>query len=150
MIAEIPPAAFEIPQYALWMMAGWVLSTLITGFIGYRWGLKSQKEASRLKARNDVLAIIERILADMENNRDCWNPHSKIRGELRKVTIQFYSQFGTRVRNQIKKTLDDYHALYCSAWEWPKKGTPERVKFDEEYKTQIVGLERLRKEVSNT
>jgi len=150
MIAEIPAGTFEIPQYALWTIGGWVLTTLISGFCGYRWGLRSQKEAARLKARNDVLAIIEKIVADMEGNRDCWNPHSKIRGELRNVTIQFYSQFGLRVRTRIKKALDDYHALYCSAWEWPKKGTPERAKHDHEYEAQIVGIERLRNEISDT
>jgi hypothetical protein len=150
MIAEITASALEIPQYALWMIAGWVLTTLISGFCGYRWGLRSQKEAARLKARNDVLAIIERIFADMETNGNCWNPHSKIRGDLRSVTIQFYSQFGPRVRARIKKALDDYHALYCGAWDWPKKGTPEREKFDREYKAQLDGLGHLRDEISDT
>jgi hypothetical protein len=150
MISEIPASAFEIPQYALWMIAGWVLTTLISGFCGYRWGLRSQKEAARLKARNEVLAIIERILADIDDDSGCWNPHSRIRGELRSVTIKFYSQFSVRIRARIKKALDSYHALYCSAWEWPKKGTPERAKFDQEHQAQIDGLERLRNEISNT
>ena len=147
MIAEIPASAFEIPQYALWMIASWILTTLISGFGGYRWGLRSQKEGAKLKARNEVLAIIERIFADMEENGNCWNPDSKIRRDLRSVTIQFYSQFGTRDRARIKKALDSYHALYCSAWQWPKKGTPERVKFDQQYQAQIDGLERLRDEI---
>ena len=150
MTADIPARAFDIPEYALWMIAGWVLTSLISGWGGYRWGLRTQKEAARLKARNEVLAIIERIIADMEGNPDCWNPHSRIRGELRSVTIRFYSQFGSRVGARIKKALDSYHALYCSAWEWPEKGTPEREKFDQEYKAQIAGLEHLRDEVSDT
>src|ERR1044071_8263993 len=117
MIAEIPPSTFEIPQYALWMISGWVLSALISGWVGYRWGLRSQKEAAKLKAKNEVYAIIDRIIADMENNRSCWGLESKAKTELRKVTIQFSSQFPQTDRLRIQRALDSYKALYIRAWE---------------------------------
>jgi hypothetical protein len=42
MIAEIPSGTFQIPDYALWMIAGWVLSTLLAGWTGYRWALRTK------------------------------------------------------------------------------------------------------------
>ena len=150
MITEIPPAAFEIPQYALWMMSGWILSSLITGLIGYRWGLKSQKEAARLKSRNDACAIIDRILADIWDNRSMWGDECKSKTELKKVTIEFSSQFSEADRIRIKKALDGYLTLSIRFFEWPAKGTPDREIFNKEYKAMVDALKHLRDEISNT
>jgi hypothetical protein len=77
MIAEIPSGAFEIPQYALWMIGGWILTTLITGWLGYRSGLRSQRHAEKLKAKIDVLSMIDSIIADLWNDNRLWNPNVK-------------------------------------------------------------------------
>jgi hypothetical protein len=59
MIAEIPPGAFQVPDNALWNIAGYVLTVLIAGFSGYRWGLKSQIYAKILEVKTDMLPLIE-------------------------------------------------------------------------------------------
>ena len=66
MIPEIPASAFEIPQYALWMIGGWVLTTIITGWLGYRSGVHSQRYAELLKAKNAAFTEIDRILPVIE------------------------------------------------------------------------------------
>jgi len=86
----------------------------------------------------------------METNRSFWGLESKAKTELKKFTIQFSSQFAKADRLRIQKALDSYQALYISAWEWPPKGTPERLKFDQEYKAMIDGLTHLRDEISAT
>ena len=80
MIVAMPPEQTEIIYKYIMTASLWFLSVVITAWVGFRYGLRSQKEAAKLKARNDVFAIIDRIRADMEGTPDCWNPHSKIRG----------------------------------------------------------------------
>jgi hypothetical protein len=150
MMAEIPPGAFQIPEYAIWMIGGWVLSSLISIYGGYRWGLCSQKEAAKLSARNAVFSYIDRIHADLWDNRSLWGDESKSKTELKKVTIEFSSQFPEAHRVRIKKALDNYEKLYIRYFEWPKKGTPEREIFDKEYKAMVDGLKNLRDEISDT
>jgi hypothetical protein len=150
MISEIPANAFEIPQYALWMIAGWVLTSLISGFCGYRWGLRSQSQAARLTARNAVCAFIDRIAADFWDNPSLWSSHGKHSPELQRLTLEFSSQFAESDRVRIKKALDDYQKLYVASFGYPAKGTPERDVFDKEHKAMTEGLKRLRNEISKT
>ena len=144
----MPSSALEIPQYALWMLAGWVLSCLISGWGGYRWGLRAQEEAEKLKARIDVLSIADSILADMWDNRDLWNPEGKRRSELRKATFRFSCQLGEAGKLRIDEALKKYQKLFIRYFEWPAKGTPERDLFDKDYKALVDGLKNLRDEIS--
>ena len=79
-----------------------------------------------------------------------WGGESKSKIELRKVTIQFSSQFPEADRVRIKKALDDYQKLYVASFDYPAKGTPEREKFDKEHKAMVDGLKKLRDEISDT
>ena len=150
MIAEIPAPPTEQIYSQIVSGSLWFLSVVTTAWVSFRYGLRSQTHAALLAARNKVYQAIERIVSGMDSNTDCWNPHSKIRRELRAVTVDFYSLLSAGDRARIKKALDDYHALYCGAWQWPKKGTPEREKHDREIIAQVEGLERLRHEISDT
>ena len=149
-MAEIPPGAFQIPDYAIWMIGGWVLTALISGFSGYRWGLRSQKQAARLSARNAACAFIDRIAADFWDNPSLWSSYGKHSGELKRLTLEFSSQFAESDRVRIKKALDDYQKLYVRSFDYPAKGTPEREVFDKEHKAMTEGLKRLRDEISDT
>jgi len=79
-----------------------------------------------------------------------WGQESKSKIELRKVTIQFSSQFPEADRVRIKKALNEYEKLYIRYFEWPKKGTPEREIFDKEYQAMVDSLKTLRHEISDT
>jgi hypothetical protein len=125
---------------------GWPISS----YFAYRWGLRSQEQAAKLKARNEAISIIDRILAEIWDNRSMWGGESKSKIELRKVTIQFSSQFPEADRVRIKKALDDYQKLYVASFDYPAKGTPEREKFDKEHKAMVDGLKKLRDEISDT
>ena len=127
-----------------------ILGWAISSYFAYRWGLCSQDHASKLKARNEAIAIIDRILAEIWDNRSMWGQESKSKIELRKVTIQFSSQFPEADRVRIKKALNEYEKLYIRYFEWPKKGTPEREIFDKEYQAMVDSLKTLRHEISDT
>ena len=149
MIAEIPPGAFEIPDYALWTLAGWVLCCLLSGYGGYRWGLRSQREAEKLKARIEVLSMIDSILADMPENTDLWNNNSKRRGELRNPTFRFTCQLSKRRKLKIEQALNNYQPLFIKFWQRPAKGTPESDDFEKEYKALHDALNKFRDAVSS-
>jgi hypothetical protein len=61
MMAEVPPGAFEIPDYALWTLAGLVFTNFIAAWLGYRFGLRYQRYAELLKAKNAVFAEIDQV-----------------------------------------------------------------------------------------
>jgi hypothetical protein len=71
MIAEIPSGAFEIPDYALWALAGWVLSCLISGsfagWFGYRLGLRAQEAAAIRADKLQLIPLIETFISKAEN-----------------------------------------------------------------------------------
>ena len=148
MIAEIPPEQIEVICKTTVTGALWFLSIVITAWVGFRYGLRSQKEATQLKARNAALAFIDRIAADFWDNRSLWNSHGKHSGELKRLTFEFSSQFAESDRVRIKKALDDYQKLYVASFDYPTKGTPERDKFDKEHKAMTDGLKHLRDEIS--
>lgn len=148
MIAEIPtPQRGEIYEK---IMTGalWFISIVVACWVSYRYGLRSQKEAARLKAKNAVCAFIDRIAADFWENRNLWSSYGKHGAELKKLTLEFSSQFTETHRTRIKKALDDYQKLYVASFDYPAKGTPERVTFDGQHKAMTTGLKILRHEIS--
>jgi len=64
MIAEIQPSAYQVPDNALWNIAGYVLTVLIAGFSGYKWGLKSQIYGKKLEIKTSMLPLIIGLLFD--------------------------------------------------------------------------------------
>lgn len=118
MIAEIPPNALQVPDNALWILAGWVLSTLLVGWSGYRWGLHSQIAAKKLEVKTAMLPLIEKFIIRANGDRDQWfglrpdsigqllDPAIKLKslltGRKRKLLIEAWERF-----SQI--TPDDFH-----------------------------------------
>lgn len=66
MMADIPLNLEDIPPYSLWMITGWILTCLISGWSGYRWGLRAQRDAEMLKAKNAIFAEIDKALVNAE------------------------------------------------------------------------------------
>jgi len=150
MIAEIP--APEIEKICQQIVSGslWFISVAITAWVSYRYGLRSQNHAARLAAKNAACAYIDRIAADFWDNRNLWSSYGKHGSELKRLTLEFSSQFAESDRVRIKKALDDYQKLHVASFDYPAKGTPEREKFDAEHKAMTEGLKRLRDEISDT
>jgi hypothetical protein len=115
MIAEIQPGAFQVPDNALWNIAGYILTVLIAGFSGYRWGLKSQIYAKKLEVKTNMLPLIEKFLIRANGDRDKWfglRPDS-IR-ELMEPAIKLISLLDGHKRK-----------LLIEAWDRFSKTTPE-------------------------
>jgi hypothetical protein len=149
MIAEIQSGAPEIPQYALWTFGGWILSCLISGWSGYRWGLCAQKEAEKLKARIEVLTLIDRIFADIPNDFEFWRLRGRTRDALNATTFKFSCQLSESSRLKIQTALDDYHQLDISYSFSPIDSNPDRARIEKEHKMFMEGLNKLRYEIKN-
>jgi hypothetical protein len=72
MIAEIQPSAYQVPDNALWNIAGYVLTVLIAGFSGYKWGLKSQIYGKKLEIKTSMLPLIEKFIIRANGDRIAW------------------------------------------------------------------------------
>jgi hypothetical protein len=64
MMSKIDFSLQDLPPYAIWTIGGWILSSLITTFTGYRWGLRSQKEARKHESKIAILSAINGIIAE--------------------------------------------------------------------------------------
>jgi hypothetical protein len=118
MIAEIPSGAFQVPDNALWNIAGYIFTVLIAGFSGYRWGLKSQIYAKKLEVKTAMLPLIEQFIIRANGGRDNWfglrpdsikelmEPAIKLKslltGRKRKLLIEAWDRFS-------KTTPDEFH-----------------------------------------
>lgn len=102
MIAQIPSGAFEIPQYALWMIAGWLLTSLLSLWGGYRWGLKSQREIAKRESRIAVLAELDRVMLAVGSAH--WLP--KILNDSRSDLERLVFTFAARVPRSMSRIHD--------------------------------------------
>jgi hypothetical protein len=116
MLAEIPSGQFQVPDNALWNIAGYVLTVLIAGLSGYRWGLKSQIFAKILEVKTAMLPMIEkfRIRASHEYIGNWHGLRPDSIGELRDPAIKLKSLLTGRKRK-----------LLIEAWERFSATTPD-------------------------
>lgn len=126
-----------------------ILGCLLTGAIGYRLGLRSQKESAKRAARNEVLTLIDRIVADMPKDIHLFILRGKTGDTLNAATFGFSCQLSERSRLKINKTLEDYQALDIS-YSWPPtEGSPDMERVKKEYEMMSHGLKILRDEIKN-
>jgi hypothetical protein len=88
-----------------------VASWLASGWIGYKWGLKSQKEGVKLNARIAALAIVDRIISDVAKPKTLVDFFFKSKAELKTVVFGFSCQLRAAKRLATEKALNDYQAL---------------------------------------
>jgi hypothetical protein len=115
MIAEIPASALQIPDNALWILAGWVLSTLLVGWSGYRWGLHSQVAAKKLEVKTNMLPQIEKFIirAKATEGNDWFGLRPESIGQLLEPSIKLKSLLKGNRRK-----------LLIEAWETFSQTTP--------------------------
>lgn len=119
MIAEIPSGALQIPDNAIWNIAGFVLTVLIAGFSGYRWGLRSQIFAKTLEVKTAMLPMIEKFInrANGDDHVDWFGLRPDSIGHLSEPAIKLKSLLTGRKRKLLievwerfsKTTVDEFH-----------------------------------------
>jgi hypothetical protein len=147
MMAETQSGVSGIPQYALWTLAGWVLSCLIFGWSGYCRGLRAQINSGKLKARNQVLAIIDRVMADTSNIFDLLHLYMSTRETMRDAVFKFTSQFGEAARHKIEEAWNHYEKMTFDGHWSPTEGNPDTEAFRNDKKNMIETLKKLRDEI---
>jgi hypothetical protein len=104
-------------HYALLVLV-WVITTTTSGWIGYRWGLRSQIETKKLEVKTAMLPLIEKFIIRANGGMDDWfglrpdsisqllEPAIKLKslltGHKRKLLIEAWDRFS-------KTTPDEFH-----------------------------------------
>jgi hypothetical protein len=148
MIAEIPTTQPDAGNSDLIAVCVAILPALITLWIGYRLGLRSQREAEKLKAKNCVLSVIDNIFADIPKYApELTDLFTGTMETLKVNTIGLSCQLSERKRLKIEKALKDYQALDIS-WRGSVVSTyVNEQKIKEEEKAFPEALNKLRGEV---
>jgi len=151
MIAEIPPDVFEIPQSALWTLGGAILGCLISGFAGYRWGLKAQRFGAKLKARNEALAIIDQITVDASNMFGILGLFQNTKGSIKGAIFAFTSQLNDEMRRETEESWKKYAELYFDGhWDISLPNSQQNISaFENDQKKMLEALKSLRDCVQN-
>jgi len=110
-MTNVPAHAFEIPDYSLWILFGWIFTGLISYAVGYRLGRRAQKEGAKLNARIAALAIVDRTIADLAKPKTLVDFFSKSKAELKTVIFGFSCQLGTAKRLETEKAWNDYQQI---------------------------------------
>jgi hypothetical protein len=72
MIAQLPTQPDNtFAHYALLVLV-WIITTTASGWIGYRWGLRSQIAAKKLEVKIAMLPLIEKFAIRANGGRDVW------------------------------------------------------------------------------
>jgi hypothetical protein len=149
MMTKILSGNDDIPPYAIWSLAEFVLGILISGSCGYWLGLRSQKESEKLKARNDALANADKILHEIPQSLELFMLRVSTRDLLSDVVFRLSSQLSERKRLRLEKALNDYLALDISYSLPPTEGSPNMQIVDKEHKIMLEALRHLRDEIAD-
>jgi hypothetical protein len=106
------------------MLAGWILSTLIAGFSGYRWGLKSQIFAKKLEVKTAMMPMIEkfRVRASHEYIGNWHGLRPDSIGELRDPAIKLKSLLTGRKRKLLIEAWERFSATTPVEFHIPQPG----------------------------
>lgn len=143
-MAEIPPRAFEIPDYALWTVAGWLLTVFLSGWSGYRWGLRSQRHAELLRAKNAAFADIDKTPADAKISDNLRPVLRQSQESLRPLVYAISSQLNPKGRTNIETEWQRYNGLSIGAF--PTTFAGKKLEEIQEVRASLIGpLDKLRK-----
>ena len=160
MIAQLPtPPENGFSHYAM-LILGWIFSTAITLGLGYWFGLRSQVQAEKLKARNAALAVIDGIVLDVPKQDTMPHLFTSTLEILRKTTVDFSSQLNSSERLRTEKALKDYQALQIKEaihftsgvkrYGQPQIVSIDRNKVKQEREAMLKALNHLRDVISKS
>jgi len=90
---------------------GLIAGGVFTTSLAYYWGLRSQKAAARLAAKNVVLAKIDEIVADVKKRETLVWLFTDSKESLKTLVFSFSSQLAISHRLKVNQAWDDYQAL---------------------------------------
>jgi hypothetical protein len=156
MTANIPTGGFEVPEYVLWIIPIWLITLVLSGWGGYRRGLRSLKEALRIQARIEALAIADEIISDIPKQETMVPLFIKSGNELKAAAYRLSSQLSEGERKRIEKALEEYQTLQIKEHHFVmtlSTGRESQIrradleKVEPERKAMLESLRRLRDEI---
>jgi len=128
-MGHILSAQFGIPNFALWIMCGWIGTALLSFCGGYCSGLRSRKEAEQLKARIESLSIADEIRAEIPKQQTMVRLFVKSENELKTAIFRLSCLLSEGQRIRIENALSDYQALkikkIMSIFRFPRDAKPK-------------------------
>jgi hypothetical protein len=157
MIGTVLTSLIGMPDYALWLISGWLVTALLSCCAGYCWALRSHKEAEQLKARIDSLSIADEIIAEIPKQQTMVGLFRKSGNDLKSAIFRLSCQLSESERTRIEKALSDYQALKIkednliislSSGREAKIRNADLEKVERERIAMLESLKRLRDEIS--
>jgi hypothetical protein len=104
MIAQLPTQPDNsFTHYALLVLI-WIVTTTASGWIGYHWGLRSQKELEKFKARNALIVMLDGFI-DAVNKGG--GGLGKIRGEAQEELFKPAMLFRTHLKGKRLRLFNE-------------------------------------------
>jgi len=156
-MGHILSAQFGIPNFALWIMCGWIGTALLSFCGGYCSGLRSRKEAEQLKARIESLSIADEIRAEIPKQQTMVRLFVKSENELKTAIFRLSCLLSEGQRIRIENALSDYQALKIkednvhislSSGREAKIRNADFEKVEQERHAMLESLQHLRDEIS--
>jgi hypothetical protein len=123
------PPDNSFSHYALLVLA-WILTTAVSGWFGYRLGLRSQIESKKLEVKTNMLPMVERfvIRAESRDTSQWFGLRQDSIGQLLEPTIKLKNLLIGRKRKMLisawenfsKITREDFHIP-----QYNEQGEPE-------------------------
>jgi hypothetical protein len=111
MTGHVPAATVGISDCALWIAFGWLATTALAVWVGYRRGLLSRQAAEKLNARVEALALADEVIAEIPKQKIMVGLFHKSGNDLKAAVFRLSCQLGPGERKRIQKALDEYQAL---------------------------------------
>lgn len=89
-------------------VAGWLATT----WLAYRWGLRSQNEAEKLKAKNNALSIIDNVNSGTENLAGMLGLFQRTKESMGNAIFGVSCQLSETRRVKIEEAWNKYGELY--------------------------------------
>jgi hypothetical protein len=157
MIGHVLAGFIGMPDYALWIISGWMVTALLSCCGGYCWALLSHKEIEQLRARIDSLSIADEIIAEIPRQRTMVGLFRKSVSDLKSAIYRLSCQLSESERARIENALSDYQALKIkednliislSSGREANIRDADWEKVEHERNAMLESLKRLRDEIS--
>jgi hypothetical protein len=138
----------EIFPPALRELGVFILGLLISGWSGYLWGKRSQKEVAKLNAQIAVLAIIDKVKSDASKDYcEILHMFASTKDQIRDSIFGFSCQLAESNRQKIEAAWNEYEKLEFGNYWPPTQGKPDMENFTKDQKAMLEALENMRIEI---
>lgn len=93
------------------MIAGWILSCLISGWSCYRWGLRSQRETAKHESKVAALSVIGQVRLDILASRYLPELVGPSQQRLKTPIFNFSARLKAKGRDRIEAAWQAYQKI---------------------------------------